>query len=73
MAPCRVISNFKIYIFPHIDFLRFVGIDVFYVYLYNLHHLSKLLLFIDNSYKCLNSKNSLIVSKTVYVRLQTLP
>ena len=40
-----------------------------YILLYNLYLVSELFLCIENSYKCLNSKNAIYLSKNAYVSL----
>ena len=40
-----------------------------YIFLYNLYLVSELFLRIENSYKCLNSKNEIYLSKNAYVSL----
>ena len=40
-----------------------------YIFLYNLTLNSELFLCIGNSYKCLNSKNAIYLSKNAYVSL----
>ena len=40
-----------------------------YIFLYNLKLNSELFLYIENSYKCLNSKNAIYLSKNAYISL----
>ena len=44
-------------------------IHIEYIFLYNLNLNSELFLCIENSYKCLNSKNAIYLSKNAYVSL----
>ena len=44
-------------------------IHIEYIFLYNLTLNSELFLCIGNSYKCLNSKNAIYLSKNAYVSL----
>ena len=43
-----------------------------YIFLYNLYLVSELFLCIENSYKCLNSKNAIYISKNAYVSLSVV-